>query len=144
MGGMNLTAWLYQINQKEWDPNRYRVEIWEGERWSWPVGRISPAGASPRPGDIVVFFYAPTGGHEPGFYGWAVVLEWYRDSRTLYFRPVAPSDRLKMHPWWDAQARKLADQIRGRMKQGTFWSVSEAEARDLQQGISTWAGWRRP
>lgn len=33
-----MATWLYQINQKEWPPERYRVEIWEGERWRWPFG----------------------------------------------------------------------------------------------------------
>src|SRR5262245_60466260 len=33
----------------------------------------------------------------------------------LHFRPVAPSDHLKMYPWWDGkdgEAKRLADEIR--------------------------------
>ena len=86
------------MDQKQWPPNSYRLDIWENERCTWPVGRKASA-SSPKPGDRVVFFYAPSGGIEPGFYGWAVVLDWHEDERGMYFRPVVPSDHLKMHPW---------------------------------------------
>jgi hypothetical protein len=43
----------------------------------------------------------------------------------MYFRPVAPSHHLKMHPSWDTDAQDLADRIRGKVKQGTFWRVAE-------------------
>src|SRR5437879_9545986 len=76
----SMSMWLYQMDQKKWPPNSYRLDIWENERWSWPVGRKASTG-SPRPGDTVVFFYAPTGGIEPGFYGWAVALDWHQDGR---------------------------------------------------------------
>src|SRR5438034_3886935 len=122
-----MSMWLYQMNQSEWPPNSYRLDIWENERWSWPVGRIVGTGA-PKAGDRVVFFYAPTGGVEPGFYGWAIVLEWLEDERRLYFRPVAPSDHLKMHPWWDDRARDVANQTRGGVKQGTRWHVPDEVA----------------
>src|SRR5207245_5403722 len=64
-----MTMWLYQMDQRQWSPNSYRVDIWENERWSWPVGRKASAGA-PRAGDRIVFFYAPRDCIEPGFYGW--------------------------------------------------------------------------
>ena len=94
----------------------------------------------PQPGDTVVFYYAPSGGHDPGFYGWAVITEWLSGEQDeMYFRPVAPSDHLKMHPWWDADAQALADQIRGKVKQGTFWRVAEDLSATLRQGITRWA-----
>lgn len=132
-----MATWLYQMSQKLWDPQRYRVEIWEGERWAWPVK--SGAGHEVMPGDTVVFFYAPTGGPDPGFYGWAVVLEWLETAESqLRFRPVAPSDHLKMHPWWDANAAQLADRIRGKVKQGTLWPVGDGDAKELRLGITRW------
>jgi hypothetical protein len=132
---------MYQISQKLWPPRRFRLEIWEGERWQWPVGRKSSAGKSPQAGDIVVFFYPPTGGGDPGFYGWAVVQEWnVESSAPLYFRPVSPSDHLKMHPWWDQSARKLAERIRGKFKQGTLWLVPEELVPELRRGITAWVG----
>src|SRR5229473_1689739 len=72
--GTSMTMWLYQMDQRQWPPNSYRLDIWENERWTWPVGRKASSG-SPKSGDRIVFFYAPTGGIEPGFYGWAVVLD---------------------------------------------------------------------
>ena len=108
-----MATWLYQLSANVWSPERFRLEIWEGERWHWPVGGKSSGGTWPQPGDSVVFFYAPTHGTDPGFYGWAAVLEWYEDSSSpLYFRPTAPSDRLKMDPWWDDEAKELALEIR--------------------------------
>jgi hypothetical protein len=82
-----------------------------------------------------------SGGPDPGFYGWAVITEWYeRDQFTgMYFRPVAPSDYLKMNPWWDAEARKLADDIRGRVKQGTLWFVTSEYASRLRAGVHAWS-----
>lgn len=101
-----------------------RLEIWEGERWYWEVRQaVGAREEGPVPGDVLVFFYTPTGGADPGFYGWAVELEWLREERLIYFRPVSPSDRLKMRPWWDEKAAELADRIRGRVKQGTLWRV---------------------
>jgi len=136
-----VSTWLYQINQQWWEPRRYRVEIWEGERWSWPVGRKTGAKEQPQAGDTVAFFYAPTGGHDPGFYGWAIITEWLpgEDRDEMYFRPASPSDHLKMHPWWDSEAQVLADQIRGAVKQGTLWHVTEELAQVLRQGITRWS-----
>jgi hypothetical protein len=88
----------------------------------------------------MVFFYAPSGGNDPGFYGWAVVLEWLEDGSYLYFRAVAPSDHLKMHPWWDDDARALADEIRGKMKQRTLWLVPEELVNQLRKGFTSWLG----
>src|SRR4051794_20941333 len=108
-----MSAWLYQISPKFWTPERYRFEIWERQDWAWPVGQKVTRGKLPGVGDTVIFFYAPTGGDDPGVYGWAVVLEWLADSsRQLRFRPVAPSDYLKMHPWWETSTSAIVNKIR--------------------------------
>src|SRR5882762_1577411 len=137
-----MAMWLYQMDQLQWPPNSYRIDIWENERWSWTIGRRATS-VRPVRGDRIVFFYAPSGGDEPGFYGWAVVLEMHDDERGMYFRPVAPSDQLKMHPWWDAEAKALADKVRGKVKQGTLWPVSEDLAVAISVGITTWLGGAR-
>jgi hypothetical protein len=94
----------------------------------------------PAPGDKVVFFYAPAGGSEPGFYGWAVVLQWSADGedQRLYFRPVPPSDHLKMDPWWDAEASRIVNQIRGGVAMGTLWPVPNDLALAISKGIAAW------
>lgn len=129
--------WLYQMDQQEWPPNSYRLDIWENERWRWPVGRKASTDSLKR-GDRIVFFYAPSGGIEPGFYGWAVVLDWHEDERGMYFRPVAPSDHLKMDPWWDDVAKGIADAVRGKVKQGTLWEVPDDLAEAISQGFTAW------
>ena len=132
-----MSTWLYQLNQQFWTPERYRLDIWEGLRWSWEVGGKGSTD-EPSSGDIVVFFYAPSGGIDPGFYGWAVILEWLPDVREIVFRPVAPSDLLKMRPWWDASAKDLANRIRGTVKQRTLWLVDDALVSELRSGIAQW------
>jgi len=138
-----MSTWFYQVSQKEWPPQRYRLEIWEGERWAWSVSRKVTGGRTPEAGDTVAFFQAPSGGNDPGFYGWGVILEWFRDGEKMYFRPVAPSDHLKMDPWWDKEAQALADGIRGGMKQGTLWHVPEKLVVKLREGVARWMSSRR-
>jgi hypothetical protein len=45
-----MGMWLYQINARIWDSERYRVEIWEGNTRCWPVKQKRPAGADPLAG----------------------------------------------------------------------------------------------
>jgi len=139
-----MAMWLYQMNQGQWSPNKYRLDIWEGERWVWPVGKKLST-ESPTPGDRVVFFYAPAGGTERGFYGWAIILDWREDEegeRRMYFRPVAPSDHLKMHPWWDETAKGIADRVRGAVKRGTLWEVPGDLSSAITGGVTAWLGHR--
>jgi hypothetical protein len=137
VGGATVAMWLYQMDQGQWSPNKYRLEIWERERWTWRVGRKASTG-TPKPGDSVVFFYAPRGGPEPGFYGWALVLGWDEDERSMHFRPVAPSDHLKMDPWWDPAAKDIADKVRGKVKRGNLWEVRKDLSEDISRGITAW------
>src|SRR3989442_6666025 len=92
---------------------------------------------------MLVTFYAETGGTDPGFYGWAVIQEWIEEPTKeapsqLRFRPVAPSDVLKMRPWWDKEADSLADAIRGEMKQRTLWLVPDEQAKQFRRGMMGW------
>ena len=68
------------------------------------------------------------------------MLEWLSEEPQIHFRPVRPSDLLKMRPWWEPQAHDLADRIRGGMKQRTLWQVSDELARELRDGITRWTG----
>ncbi len=150
-GVRNMAMWLYQLSQdagttndtggptNDWPPNRYRLSVWENEPWRWRVGmKFGPE--DPKPGDILAFYYARTTGNDGGFYGWAVVLEWSAAGKEplVYFRPVAPSDHLKMHPWSDANANQVADEIREKQNQGTLWPVSQKLEQRLRRGITAW------
>lgn len=130
-----MSMWLYQISNDIWPPSRFRVEVWAGERWRWPINTVM-GNEMPAAGDRLVFYYAKTGAGEPGFYGWAVVLEAYE--RELYFRPVPPTDQLKMYPWWNEEAAELADLIRGKMKQRTLWPVPPNLISRLSAGLIAW------
>ena len=57
----------YQLNSKDWPPETFRYEIWERERWHWGYGK-KRGDAVPATGDTIVFFYAPSGGDDPGIY----------------------------------------------------------------------------
>jgi hypothetical protein len=140
-----MATWLYQMNQKEWPPECYRVEVWEGKRCCFRKGRITRRSKGPEPqlGDTLVFFYAPSLGQDPGFYGWGVVLAWPKEEELIYFRPVSPSDWLKMDPWWDKEAKSLVDKIRGRAPQGTMWRVDDSLVPKLRDATAAWLQGRR-
>jgi hypothetical protein len=152
-----MAMWFYQLSQKEWTPEAYRLVIWEGERWRWLLrakdGKEKKiwSDARPKQGDTIVFFFAEEQCHEPGFYGWAVILlDWSEEESEIHFRPVAPSDQLKMRPWWEGkdggEAKRIANEVRVPLKKGTLWPVTpqtlqKTSARESRAG---WAGWRRP
>jgi len=129
-----MSMWIYQLNQENWSPEIFRYEIWEQQRWSWPYGK-KVGDDNPAPGDTLVFFYAPRGGNEPGIYGWAVIERWDGESKTVYFIPATPTDYLKMDPWWDEDAKKILNEIRGRMKQATLFLVPKDKVFAIRHGI---------
>lgn len=112
-----MSAWLYQLNSKDWSPETFRFEIWEGQRWHWGYGTKRGGAGDPKPGDTVVFFYAKTGGDDPGIHGWAVLDRCEPDDHRLYFVPAAPTNYLKMTPWWDKEAAWLPHDLRGVFRQ---------------------------
>jgi hypothetical protein len=104
---------------------------------------MSGQGRKPEPGDLLVTFFTKGDGTDPGFYGWAVILDWLDEAGDqLRFRPVAPSDSLKMCPWWSDEASAVADKIRGNMKQRTLWLVEDDLATQLRRGILNWVAGR--
>jgi len=134
-----MSTWLYQLNPKAWTPETFRFEIWEGQRWHWDYGtKRGGDGANPNIGDTVVFFYARSGGDDPGIYGWAVLDRCEPADHRLYFVPAAPTNYLKMTPWWDKVAERLTDRIRGSVKQGTLWHVSSDDTKALRAGVRRW------
>ena len=132
-----MSMWLYQLSGKEWPVERFRCEIWEGQRWRWPVRQLR-GGKTLEVGDTVVFFYAPSVSEEPGFCGWAIVMEYLADENLMYFMPTTPTDFLKMCPWWDKEAETLANQISGKVKQGTMWKVPKHLGPHVGHGIRRW------
>lgn len=136
-----MSTWLYQLNAESWSPETFRYEIWEGERWHWGYGQ-KRGDAMPDVGDTVVFFYSKGGCDDPGIYGWAVLERCNPDDKLLYFIPVAPTDHLKMDPWWDEEAKRVTDGIRGNMPRATLYEVSPDWISPLRAGIRAWLGGR--
>jgi hypothetical protein len=130
--------WLYQLNQEEHPPSAFRREIWETQRWHWNYGQKRPFDHPIEVGDTVVFFYGTSKGFEPGIYAWAVIDRYDADSKTLHFIPTAPSNHLKMDPWWDEEAEKLVNLIRGPMMAATLFLVPDAMIPRVRLGIKKW------
>lgn len=136
-----MSTWLYQLHAKEWPPETFRYEIWEGKPWHWAFGtKRGGKGRNPKVGDTVVFFYARSGGDDPGIYGWAVLDRSEPNENRLYFEPAAPTNYLKMTPWWNKEAERLTDRIRGSVKQGTLWYVNTEDIKKLRAGVRRWLG----
>jgi hypothetical protein len=138
-----MAMWMYQLSQLIWPTDRFRLEIWEGERWRWnilKVQRMDPQRKGPRRGDILVFYYAPYGGEEGGFYGWGVITDVYETEKGnfLYFRPVTPTNFMKMCPWNDDKSREIVDKIRGGFRQGTLWHVPQEIESEIRKGFHNW------
>src|SRR5260370_894576 len=119
-----MSAWLYQLNQAQWRPEIFRRDVWEGQLWHFSHGQRRGE-TDPAPGDTVVFFYARAGGSDPGIYGWGIIdrVEPRDEPETLYFIPSAPTNHLKMDPWWDEEVLELTNQIRGQMMAATLFQI---------------------
>ncbi len=130
-----MSTWLYQLNAKDWPPETFRYEIWEGKPWRWGYGS-KRGGAELKVGDTLIFFYAPSGCDDPGFYGWAVLERHREEDALLYFTPAAPTNRLKMDPWWEeAETKALVDKIRGKMPQATLFIIERDELKILRSAL---------
>ena len=155
--------WLYQLNQTTWPPEIFRRDIWEGQPWHFRCGQIrcgdnqisSRKPGAPTRGDVVVFFYCATDGKDHGIYGWGVVDRIEENRSTdlkgnpefedrLYFIPSAPTNHLKMDPWWDGEGgevEKLARKIREPFLAASMYLVTEADnetERNIRNGIKKW------
>ena len=138
-----MSTWLYQLNPQSWPPETFRYEIWEGKHWHWTYGQ-KRGSAEPKIGDTIVFFYAKSGGDDPGIYGWAVLERCHSESNTLYFIPSTPTNYLKMDPWWGPKVEVLVDDIRGPMKQATLFLVDRKSTGKIRSGIRRWLGANQP
>lgn len=128
-----MAYWLYQMSSNIWEPEQYRIEVWEGEHTNWQINRKVPKKSSPEPGDIMLLFYAPSGETDPGIYGWVVVTRF--DGEEVRFRPSSPSDYMKMNPVWDEDIKDLINEIRGKVATGTLWEIDEEIYKQLRQKI---------
>jgi hypothetical protein len=115
----------------------FRYEVLENQRWHWHYGNVRGK-ERPEAGDVVVFFYAPSRGNDPGVYGWAVIERCHSEYKILYFIPSPPTNHLKMDPWWDEDVKKVAAKIRGGSPQGTLFPVDKSHIPTIRNGIRKW------
>jgi hypothetical protein len=130
-----MQAWLYQMRSRDdWGPEDFRVEVWEGKETTWPRHRVARGKKQPQPGDLLFFLFAPTGTEDPGFCGWGI-LTWLNNDR-IRFRPLPPTDILKVDPIWNKKTEKVIDSIRGQVKQGTMWPIDQDGLKGLKRTFS--------
>ncbi len=134
-----MTMWLYQLSEKRWAPDRFRLEIWEHEKWNWSVGDKAPPRDLQRQGIPWHSSMLQQEERNQASMVGLLCLSGFREATPLYFRPVTPSDYLKMRPWWGHARAALADEIRGTMKQGTSGRSLPRSPRTPGQGSRN--GW---
>ncbi len=130
-----MSMWLYQLSEEKWSTRLFLAEIWENQHWNWSYNQKRGDG-DPQRGDTVLFFYAPKDCDTPGVYGWGVIDRW--EPKTIYFTPTAPTNHLKMDPWWNEGAKVVADEIRGAMPQATLFLAKDATISKVRRGIKKW------
>lgn len=131
-----MSIWLYQMNQDYFPPSRYRLDIWEGESCHWEYGK-KHGDSDPKAGDRVIFYYTPSKGNDPGVYGWAIIISSFIEEKQIYFKPVAPSDILKMFPWFGDDVLYIIKKIRS-ANQGTLYQINEDIKEVILPGIIKW------
>jgi hypothetical protein len=132
-----MAVWLYQMSAENYTPEEYREAIWEGQVIRWPSGKVS-SNFQISPGDIVILVFVKTGTHEPGIYGWGIIINYKKEKETIAFRPTYPSDYLKMNPIGDDEVSDMLDKIRRPIKQGTMWEVGNVHVTKFRQKIQNW------
>ena len=130
-----MAYWLYQMSTEYFSHGRYRTEVWEGTPvTNWGIGESKRKPTEVLLGDIVILFFARSGAHEPGIYGWGIITLF--DKEVINFRPASPSDYLKMNPLREEEVRDTVDEIRGGMPQGTMYEIADDQLRELRQKIA--------
>jgi len=134
-----MGEWLYQMSEDFYTPEEYREQIWEEELVHWPTGKIV-GDEIPGAGDTMALWYTKTGARHPGICGWGVILRCLPEEEDLLWRPVFPSDYLKMDPIYNEEVSRLVDVIRGGMPRATMWLIRPEHADRLRGAIRSWLG----
>jgi hypothetical protein len=129
-------VWLYQMSANIWKETQYRLQVWEAIPVYWPAKQIKGE-QRPAPGDRILCWYAKAGATSPGLCGWGVVLSFDDESNEIAWRPVFPSDLMKMHPLFDTSIAARVDSIRGKVPRGTLWRIERVDADWLMERVSS-------
>ncbi len=128
-------VWVYQLSTGDWDwdQNSYRLEVAEGERVSWPVGKKQTK-REPQAGERLVCWWTKTNSFEHGVMGWGV-LDGQTFGAGLRWHPYPPSNRWAMRPLLSDELEAVIDKIRGRMRQATLFAAEGDLAVELLDAI---------
>ena len=135
-----MKTWLYQLNSDKWATNLFRCAIWEGRQWQWNQNEIRPTTGIPAPGDVLLFFYTK-GSDEPGIYGWGIIdrCEKFDNKTMLNYTPTAPTNHLKVDPWWDDECEGITTEIRANQAAfATVFEIPETLVPKIRRGIKRW------
>ena len=132
-----MTLWLYQMNATKWPLERYRAEVWEGSvTQNWTLGESPRKPKDISAGDLIILFFVKAGTRDSGIYGWAIVTFFDKELEQIHFRPVPPSDYLKMNPVPEEEVNGIIRKIRGRFAQMAMFKVNDEEFQELRQKIA--------
>jgi len=131
-----MACWIYQMNAKEvYSHERYRTEVWEGNLvTNWSIGEAKGRPKKVTPGDMIILFYVKSYATDrPGIYGWGIITLF--DGEVIDFRPVEPSDYLKMNPLFNDEVDKIIVESRG-FPEMTMWKVDKEQLEGLRKKIA--------
>lgn len=131
-------VWVYQLSTGDWDwdQNSYRLEVAEGERVAWPVGRKQGTKREPQAGERLVCWWTKTNSlKEYGVMGWGI-LDGQTYGAGIRWHPYPPSNQWAMRPLRSDRLEEVIDQIRGGMRQATLFLAEGDLAVELLDAIS--------
>lgn len=130
-----------EIDGVPWNPEEYRLEVWEGDDVSWNTHKVTDRDQrSISVGDIVILFFSKSRTKDHGIYGWGIITKFDPKKNQITFTPTFPSDYLKTSPAWDESIATLLDQIRVPIPQGTMWALTLDELNVFRAAISRHLG----
>ncbi len=132
-----MACWLYQINARNYSQERYRAEVWEGSvTQNWTLGESPNKPKDISLGDLIIFLFVKAGRRDPGIYGWGIVTFFDKELEEIHFRPVPPSDYLKMNPVPEDKVHGIVGTIQGGFAQKAMFKIEDKEFRALRQEIA--------
>lgn len=130
--------WLFQLSHDVYTQEAYRQEIWEGGLTGlWAQNKVR-GDERPAAGDRIVCWCAKTVSPDPGLVGWGVIMQ--ADELDLRWRPLFPTDLLKMAPLFDADLVACVDRIRRGIPQGTMWLATPGDAAHVTARVAASVG----
>jgi hypothetical protein len=129
--------WLYQVNSEFWTVEDYRYDSWEGDVNEWMHGTINGE-TDPQRGDIILVWFDKGTTEDPGLYGWGIVMDMDHLEKSIAFRPVFPSDLIKMKPIFEDEIEEIVDKVKGEFPIGTMWALDKEAEKEVRELIYDW------